>query len=278
MEIVDAPPGVSPRLEASTGYVGERAPYQRYVDDVRATAFRLLSMREYPIATRLFMLAYLGKQTAAFFHEGVASVDEARLSAAIDQACDPGTVALWNRELSTVPGSEAVAANLVGELLSERLRLSTLPRFRDLVVRTMASYGQVGEGSLPELWQAYTARRQQWMALEAERIDLYLENYAKNYWMREWHVLSNDLLAHTLRLLVRVAVLRFLLFSHPSLLESVALAPEARRETLDRAAVEVFYNFTRAIEHDAEFLGHMTRWMMEQGTGGFTHAALLASQ
>jgi lysine-N-methylase len=276
MDLVDGTPGLSPRLEPTTGFVGARAPYERYVDDIRGAAFKLLSLRDYPIATRLFLLAYLGKQTAGFFNVNTGAVDEAKLVAAIEQVSDQRTVELWNRELATLPASEALTANLVSELISERLKDKCLPVFRTLVEQTMASYGQVSGASLANLWSAYSARRKSWLESSPARIDLYFENYAKNYWMREWYVLSPDLLAHTRRLLVRVAVLRFLLFSHPSLIAAATLEPAARQEALDRAAVEVFYKFSRAIEHDSEFIDAMTRRLVEQGAGSFTHAAILA--
>ena len=64
MDLVDAEPGLSPRMEPTDGLRGERTVYQPYLDDIRGTAFHLLSLREYPLSTRMFMLAYLGKQTA----------------------------------------------------------------------------------------------------------------------------------------------------------------------------------------------------------------------
>jgi len=274
MDLVDGNQGLSARLEPTSGLNGTRTPYQRYLDDIRGAAFKILSLREYPMSTRHFLLAYLGKQTASFFHRDASAVDEARLAQVIDQVTQPGTVAALHRELASVPRSEALTANLVSELISERMKF-TVSSFRSLVDDTLQSYGDVTNMPLAEIWAEYARRRDAWLEVERERIDLYFENDAKNYWLREWYVMSQDLLAHTQRLLVRVAVQRFLLFSHPSLKE-VPADPAARRELLDKAAVSVFYRFSRGIEHDPKFLTAMTARLLDAGTSPFTQAAMLA--
>ena len=121
----------------------------------------------------------------------------------------------------------------------------------------------------------YADRRQHWQAALPARIDLYFENYAKNFWLREWHTTSMDLLAHVRRLLVRVAVLRILLFGHPSLAAARTLEERARAEALDGATVEVFYKFSRAIEHQGSFLDRIAGTVVEAGTQTFAHSTFL---
>jgi lysine-N-methylase len=286
MELVDAPDDLAPRRTPMQEMPDCPTPYQLYLDDVRATAFQLLSLREYPIGTRLFLLAHLGQQTAEYFNKGSAEVDVDRLAAAIERVTNPTNIAQWHRQLAAMPAPEALTARLVSQLIRERLKMPA-GAFRGLVHGILSSYADADGASVDEqgvatmtltdLWNAYAARRRSWMAVLSHRIDLYFENYAKNFWMREWYVTSTDLLAHTHLLLVRVALLRFLLFGHPSL---KALADEdnvgVRREALDRAAVEVFYKFARAIEHDGTFVDLITSRLVEQGTRSFEHATLLA--
>ena len=84
-------------------------------------------------------------------------------------------------------------------------------------------------------------RRRRRTARAGARLDQIFENYCKQFWVREWYVDSVDLYTQLQQLLVRVAVLRFLLVSHPS-------------EDLEKAAVEVVYSMTRGVEHHSEFL------------------------
>jgi lysine-N-methylase len=283
MDIVDGNTGMAARMEAMGGMAGAPTPYQRYLDDIRGAAFKLLSTREYPISTRLFMLAYLGKQTAEFFHHDVAQVDEARLGTAIDLVCNPETMAVWHRQLASLPAPTSMTANLVTQLLAAKLKAGS-GAFGPLVDKITSSYGPglslAGQSatamSLADLWSAYSTRRQAWVDVLPDRVDLYFENYAKNHWMREWYVRSPDLLAYAQRLLVRVALLRFLLFSHPALQEVATADIGVRRETLDRVAVEVFYKFSRAVEHSPKFLDMIAEHLTEQGLVNFGHATILA--
>ncbi|OLC08311.1 MAG: hypothetical protein AUH42_01830 [Gemmatimonadetes bacterium 13_1_40CM_70_11] len=89
--------------------------------------------------------------------------------------------------------------------------------------------------------------------------------------MREPFTQAPDLLTHTIRMLVRVAVLRFLLFSHPSL-----SAPFSDQRTLDQAAVEVFYTFSRAVEHCTVFLELVHGTLEKNGLRRLDHALELA--
>lgn len=282
LEGASAPIPHSLRLTNKLGR--DAPPYQRYLDDLRATAFELLSRRQYPMSTRLFMLALLGEQTAPFFNRRAAHVDESLLAAVIDEVRRPDIIATWHRELGAMPAPQNLTAKLVTQLIRERMKMS-LPQFRTLVERTLTSYqpsagaGDRGEASIAvaDLWNAYQERRQCWTSALPDRIDLYFENYAKNFWLRDWYINSSDLLAHAHRLLARVAVLRFLLFSQPSLLAAAgADNPLVKREALDGAAVQVFYRFARDVEHDASFIDLIAASLVEQGTNTFEHAAFLA--
>jgi lysine-N-methylase len=275
LELVEAPPDISPRMTPTTAVVGTPTPYQRYLDDMRAAVFELLSLRDHPIGTRLFLVAYLGKQTAEFFNKGSTVVDEARLGEVLHHVANRENVALWHAELYRLAPPEDLTARLVTQMLRERLK-TPLGSFRTLTDRILATYSHGSTVAVEDLWSAYAARRQFWLDGHAGRIDLYFENYAKNFWMREWYVTSHDLLVHAHRLLIRVAMLRFLLFGHPSLLEAMAADAPQQREALDRAAVDVFYKFSRAIEHEGSFLDLIAARLVDQGVNTFAHATALA--
>ncbi len=261
------------------------APYDRHLDAVRAAAVKLLSMRAHPMATRLFMLAYLGKRTAGFFHRGITTLDDEQLHSELAEATDASAVAGWQGELDNMPVAGLAAARLVTDLL--RLRLESVSgAFHGLVVAALRSHGDDGGVSvdeagqitmdLPVLWSSYERRRDTWRKQHGARIDLYFENFARTYWLREWYTRSPDLMVHTLTLLVRIAVLRFLLFSHPSLPAALAAPVDEQRAALDRAAVEVFYKFSRAVEHEGKFLAEIAGSLVDLGDKTFAHGINLA--
>jgi lysine-N-methylase len=273
VDVVDAPADVTPRWEPARVLAEPAAPYDRHLDDIRAAGLALLAL-DCPVSTRLFLLAYLGKETAAFFRKDAADVDGARLAATIAHVQAPETVERWQRELGNLPPPRALTANLVSQLIGAQAEVQ-VESFRRLVDDVLAGYQDGGQLSPAALWSAHARRRDQWLALVPGRIERYFENYARNFWLREWHTTAIDLQAHARRLLVRAAVLRFLLFGHPALAALQALEGAHRREALDRTAVEVFYRFSRAVEHQGSFLERIAATVVEDGLQTFAHSTFL---
>jgi lysine-N-methylase len=280
LELVDAPAEASSRWVPTRIMPAEVTPYQRHLDDVRGAVHRLLSLRGPALRTRLFLLAYLGKESSAFFHRDAPAVDPAQLGAVLAHVEAPATIAHWERELHAMPPPRALTANLVSQLMNAQASLQPTS-FQQLVAGALASYGEIGsvagkaDGSAHVLWAAYAQRREAWQAAHGARLDRYFENYAKNFWMREWYTSSVDLLAHARRLLMRVAVLRLLLFSHPALQASQGLAAAAQGEILDRAAVDTFYKMARAVEHQDNFLDRIAATVVREGLQTFAHSTFL---
>jgi len=127
---------------------------------------------------------------------------------------------------------------------------------------------------------AYRRRREQLQEAVTGRLDLIFENYARNYWFKEMIGQSDSLLAHTQNLFVRLAVLRFLLFSHPGLNDLAAspappLSTTALQARFDPVAIEVFYRFSRGIEHSSTLLPLVVKALAEQNMQSFAHLVLL---
>jgi lysine-N-methylase len=272
LDLVAAPPWPA-RWQAGRALAEPPTPYERSLDGVRGAAFRLLSLRAQPIGVRLFLLAYLGQETRPFFRRDAATVDDARLATVIAHVEAPATIARWRAELATLPPPRALTANLV-EQLARAAAAQPETSLSPLVGATLAGYPPLDAGdpaAVRALWEEHARRRQRWEAAFPGRLALYFENHAKNFWMREWYTSSVDLLAHARRLLVRVAVLRFLLFGHPALADGTPA-----QDRLDAAAVEVFYKLARASEHQESFLDRIAATVTGQGMQTFAHSTFLA--
>jgi hypothetical protein len=121
---------------------------------------------------------------------------------------------------------------------------------------TLADLRALGPG---RLWSVHRARR-----FDDARIEAYLERYCRHFFHGDWYLRSPSLLVHLNSLLVRLAVLRWLLFAHPA----VKTDPGA-------AAVEVVYSFSRAVEHSDELSQTIIRALTETKTTTIAHAATL---
>lgn len=90
------------------------------------------------------------------------------------------------------------------------------------------------------------------------QLEDYLSRHLHNCLLREWFIRFPDPFNYMQMLTLRHAMLRFLLYSHPSIQEWCQTEPEHTDETLHKVieeiSVEIFYLFSRSIEHDTDFL------------------------
>jgi hypothetical protein len=93
-----------------------------------------------------------------------------------------------------------------------------------------------------------------------------------NYFLQDWYTSSPNLAVHTQNLLLRLAILRFLLLCHPNVAPA---SSEIDEQVLDRAAVEVFYKFSRGVEHSPPFLRQIEKDFQEKA-GSLAQAMFLA--
>ena len=229
-------------------------PYERYFDDVRLTLLRLLSQSKYPLASRTLFVRNFAQLCAPFYYRGCSPVDESTLAQILGGIATPELLDEWHQSRTTVDPSTETAHFLV-ELLQERLRGTSATSLH----RLFSDITQEGKRDSAELIDLYHRRRQRWETAFGDRIDLYFTNYSRNYWLLEWFTHSPNLTAHADKLLLRIALLRFLLFCHPRLEETET------REALDAAVVETVQRFSRAIEHQRNFVSRLHQALEESG-------------
>jgi len=151
-----------------------------------------------------------------------------------------------------VPGGDAFARLVVEMAQSYREALPPTPQ-------TGTARDAADPGELPQpaesgrLDQAYRARQQRVDAVLRPRIDHYLFNYARHFWMKDWYTHSPSLTLHTQGFLLRVALLRFVLLGHPQALAAAQQGREAGQATLDALAVRTFVGQALGCEHSGGF-------------------------
>jgi hypothetical protein len=169
----------------------------------------------------------------------------------------------------------ALPMSVIAKVLSRQLEFDCHPRFRELVKKAL--HGYLGGGvrateaepvhmtvSPEALWSAYLQRREALTARVGDRLERYFQNYCKSFWMRSWYTDSPNLIAHVRQLLLRVATLRFLLFSQPETMAAAELAdPLERQQALDRITVWVVQAFARTQEHSTRLLYIMAKSLEE---------------
>ncbi len=250
--------------------------YASYLDDIRVAFFQLLSVQRYPLSSRLFFLIQFAEETRPFFRRG-APVDENRLADALRAISRPQQLEALHTEFAALSCPPEIAASMIIPLLHARVTTAAVTPFHRLVAAAVngagADKGQTAEQAI----SAYERRRDFWEARFGERIERYFTNYAISYFLKEWYSGAADLVTYTLGFVVRAALIRFLLFSHPRMRALMEEPDTAKAEAgLDAAVVETVYSFTRVVEHDATFSKAIDDILASRELSTAAHAAFLA--
>jgi lysine-N-methylase len=290
MEMEDYDASLLPRLHLFRRLQPHPADsYFGSFDFVREEMLKLLSATRFPLASRLFFTAYLAHRTVSYFGRDAESPVD-RLAEECARLEGRGILDELHHQFHAVSIPAAWALEMIQVILQARLQIH-IPEFHQLVVDALSSHlgpanalaGDPETISIPreKVWTQYQQRRAYWTQILGWRIDQMFGNYCENYWLRDWYVTSENLLVHAQRLLVRLAILRFLLFSHPRLRieqDQPSLGPadmEAHRTALEETTVEVSHKVLRALEHDPSFLERVQQALQAEGAHSLAHLMFL---
>lgn len=144
-----------------------------------------------------------------------------------------------------------------------------------LITHAKAAYGIGEEAVVPDVVAAFVARRSSLGAVIEPRLDRILRNYALNHSFAHWYTNAPDLGVWVRGLILRFALVRFLVFAHPRIAPLTHDTPqEEANAAIEQASVDVIHRFTRELEHHHPFL-KMLEVAMPQAMPGLEHALTL---
>jgi len=233
-------------------------PFVRGFLEIRAAFVSLLGRRDLPVPSRLHAALHLAHALDAV-RAGPRATADARTRAAVAAGVSEATLGRLHRECGAGSPSREGPAVLVEEMLVALLREQGATRLAALIHLALDHFRGIAEPRRARppraadagLVAAYERGRRAWEGAFPERIARYATNGAVNFWLRDPFTAAPDLASHALDLCARLAAIRFLLFTHPAIREvgAPAVGDPAHAAVLDRAAVEVVYTFSRAVEH-----------------------------
>ena len=282
--LVDAPREPFGRVKVDLVHqklpLDQERPYLAPFETVRDALVELCTGRGFPMASRLYFIAELADRLAAFYHHDATTHEPERLAHELAEIRRAEVQAELHARLAASPPIDGLALDAVMGLIAARLE--SAPAFTRLVTKVARSHAeavglvstgdplrQLAEIGPARLWQTHADRRAHLGAAQSERLERYLERYCRSYWLQDWYPLSPTVLEHLMQLLLRVALLRFLLLAHPDLGAASDVA------TSDRAAVEVIYATSRAYDHNQAVRAGLSDTLHRRGMLSVRHAAAL---
>lgn len=258
LEQVPAEVSLVARPEVARALEGEDA-WMVHAARVRDVALRILERREFPFASRLFMLGELARRLGSFYFRGTEVFREEGAEALLTE-----TLAMFEVTQSLAALHAAVSevslpggpwAGICGTVLRARLGAVGSARFAGWARAVLASYGGP-QASPEEVWARYAERRARLEPVLGERVEQYFRHHAMNHWLRHPFTDAPLVLDYVFKLALRAAVLRWALFGHPTVValcerEELQATEEARAQ-LDAAAVECFQLSAKHLEQSSE--------------------------
>ena len=262
------------------------APYDALLDDIRGTLHHLISLGEYPLRSRLYFAVTLAEHVSEFFRAGMVTLDEERMALEFSAVDTPEVRDELHERFRGLTGEGPLATSLLAQALAARLLYDRVPRMLKLVDTIFGEYATSGGGvrtdgeggwtlSPEPLWEAYRARRDALEAAHPDRMERWFRNYCQHYFVHEWYSDSPTLLSYLQTMMLKLALLRFLLVGHPMVREALSLPEAEAGPILDRALVEVSYSLSRSIEHGPAFLDALNRVFADNMAGSAATIALL---
>lgn len=249
---------------------GQREPWVALHDLVRDAGVALLRDRRWPVRARLAQFAELGVRTEPFFFRGAqdpARVGE-QLAVELERARSVDSRRDADEALRQV---EVDGVQIVQMLFSITTGLSSrgTARFQQLLNAVTQTYQAAALEREPSLGQA-PERELMWVTLSevlrakrahadtvlGGRLEPLFERYWVNDLYREPYTRAETLGAHTFQMILRAAVLRFLVLGHPVIDALASASPtlewtEAHERAFDAAFIEAAQLYSKHIERDA---------------------------
>lgn len=232
----------------------DASPYHKLLNPIRNFMVRLIQLDQYSLEERLFFMTFFAKRTAEYFHQETASFEEERVE-------NEKQFLLRNldeikRKLESIETPKSVMFILIEKVLMTSKAFEAL-ECGDIAMRVLSSYeNSVAQGSLNPLekvWDVYYDAKDRIRLRAKQRIQQYLINIAKDFWINNWYIRSSNLLEHMEKLLIWLGLFKFLLFSQPQLVK--ALDDEDNKSgflsVLDEMAVEVLFKVGRYLDHSS---------------------------
>ncbi len=289
---IDRSPFIKGNFYISTYPVDAANPLTQYFDLIRGTVLQLLSIAGYPLNSRLFFTSFFANRTVPFFSRQAKNFSEPLLAEEIKLLTNPQLLdALHNQFASLAVSADLpidlpmsfILAILIGRTDKNGSLNHLLLRIWDNYGRKNPSGSQKSTGRQEEFQKiaaAYKAIRAATPRAVTEQMDSYLDRYSQYFWFSHIYSEAPNLLIHTRRLFIRLALLRFLLYSHPEmnafrhLAGNVELSTQ-QKDALGAMAVEAIYLLTRAIEHNSDLLTTIEQTLDRNKMQDIEHVCLL---
>lgn len=276
IEFVDFKPETLPRpddypLTRELALPAEHFYYDNFAQ-VRDLLIKLSKLEGYGLESRLYFLSSFANRLGPLYHLEADASNARLLANELKQIMSVSMLERMDDYVCKYDTADPIAIIVIQAVLQLRLQQSPDEAYSRFIKQVFDGY----KGLMPDidpdslldqalppesLWQHYQSRRSMAERHFGGELDRCFSRYLINCLYREWFITMPDLFTYIHMLVIRLAILRFLIHSHPDIyklaaqLDASQQAPsKADIQTLRGLIVDVLYKNSRAIDHNTVFL------------------------
>ena len=264
-------------------------PFDAYAQNfkkVRATMLQLLSKESYPLTTRLYALAGMANRISHYYHRDCVAQDIKSLDEDLNQCLHSEHMDSIVEFIQQDDSVNSIALIVIRAILEIKVTQFPDEKLSQLALQAYKNYSSdkkrqstISAIPIETLQTQYETFCKQIPAVVMTRIDAYFTRYLANCFFREWFFTMPDTFTYIQMLIIRLAILRFLLLSQPELhhlVDEFRLADETKQQALmdelDGLAVHLVYNFARSVDQNLSFLQNIYAAVSEQQMINFDYS------
>lgn len=232
--------------------------YSAYFAIVRQHFMDLMANESLALNTRLYAVANMAKKISSFYHRGCSKLDQQQLESTLSSLSEADFISKLENNINDYDAGSPLNMIVVHSILSIKLNQASDENISQLYSNIINSYGTADETNAEVLSAALVKVKDQLGDNVIGLIDRAVTRYIINCLYREWFISMPDSFTYMQMLLVRVAILRTLIYFY------LAMKNEHGEHAVNENIVYVMYNFARNIDQNLEFLKVVYNALSEQ--------------
>ena len=225
---------------------------------VRTHIMKIMANEEHELETRLYVIANLANKISSFYHRGCKKPAKGQLEQVLMELSGEDFISNLDTFIKEYDPDSSISMIVVHSILSIKLQQANDENISQLYGKIIQDYDANNETVTEVLAEQLIKVRNMLDSHTQKYIDEAITRYILNCLYREWFVSMPDPFTYVQMLLVRMSILRTLIY--------LDLGKEERldQQQLKQKIVYVMYNFARNIDQNLEFLKVVYNALSEQ--------------
>jgi len=242
---------------------GNSTLYEKYFENVQQTFIDIIKLTDCDYFTRLYILASYSHSISSIYFDTCVSLDSDVLENYRSHVFDSDYKTSVSHFIGQYENDQPLAGIIIYSILILKQQQAPEEKLSLMVVNMLNEYAtNMGLNSYQDVKNAadYSVAFQNRYSVFSNsvhhQVEDYLTKYLLNCFYREWFITMPTPFIYIQMLLVRVAIIRFIIYSR--------ISPEMKENEIKDITVEVIYQFARAVDHNMAFLQVVYEALTEQ--------------